>query len=422
MNFGENTHPLMVAGMDAVLHTAAADSATRMRVAWLCATVLLLEGYDIVAIGCAVPALVDAWRLPPRAFTTALAAGNLGILLGSLTAGMLGDRRGRKPVLIACVIIFGAGSLATALAAWPTQLAALRLFTGIGLGGGIPTAIALAADFAPLSAPGRLVISIIAAVPIGLALGGVSAGVVMSSFGWRVIFLIGGAAPLILSPLLVVHLPESPSFRAPAPRRSRIALLFQGDWRTTSPLVWVINFLSLLTTYLILLWTPAVLHGAGASPFQATLAASVYSFGLIAGTFCLAAVVDRFGIERVLTASLALATLTLLAIGQLDPRNWQLIALLLGAGLGGSSQGGINALCGLIYPPALRASGAGWAIGFGRLGAIGGPLLGGLVLGRGFGGSQIFTVAAISACGAAVLMGILAYRRGTGGIVAGLSP
>jgi hypothetical protein len=73
----------------------------------------------------------------------------------------------------------------------------------------------------------------------------------------------------------------------------------------------------------------------------------------------MAAVVDRFGIERVLTASLALATLTLLAIGQLDPRNWQLIALLLGAGLGGSSQGGINALCGLIYPPALRASGAG---------------------------------------------------------------
>jgi AAHS family 4-hydroxybenzoate transporter-like MFS transporter len=188
-------------------------------------------------------------------------------------------------------------------------------------------------------------------------------------------------------------------------------LLFQGELRTTTPLVWAINFLNLLTTYLVLLWTPAVLHAAGASPFQATLAVSIYAIGGIAGCFSLAAVVDRFGIERVLTFSLALSVLTLLAIGQLGPRPWQLVVLLLGAGLGGSSQGGINALNGLIYPPSVRATGAGWAIGLGRVGAIGGPLLGGLVLGRGFDGSQIFTVAAITAGGAAVLMGILAYRH-----------
>ena len=412
----------MVASREAVRPATLADSTVHIRVAWLCATVLLLEGYDIVAMGCAVPALVDAWRLPPGAFTAALGAANVGFLLGSLAAGMLGDRLGRKPVLIACVIIFGTGSLATALAASPAELAELRLFTGIGLGGGIPLAIALAADFAPLSAPGRLVIATIAAVPIGLALGGLLAGAVISSLGWRAIFLIGGAAPLMLSPLLAVRLPESTTFRARALRRSRVALLFQGELRTTTPLVWAINVLSLLTIYLILLWTPAVLHAAGASPSQATLAASVYSIGLIAGTFSLAAVVDRFGIERVLTFSLALAALTLLLIGQLDPRPCQLVVLLLGAGLGGSSQGGINALCGLIYPPPVRGSGAGWALGVGRLGAIGGPFLGGLVLGSGFGSSQIFTVAAMSACGAAVLMGILAYRRRAHETAADLSP
>ena len=400
----------MVTTMDAV-RGAVADSAARIRVAWLCATVLFLEGYDIVAMGYAVPSLVEAWRLPPGAFTAALAAGNVGILLGSLAAGMLGDRLGRKPVLIASVIIFGTGSLAMALAASPAQLAALRLLTGIGLGGGIPMAIALAADFAPSSAPGRFVIATITAVPIGFVVGGFLAAAVISSFGWRAIFLIGGAVPLMLSPLLTLLLPESRVFRAHAPRRSRIALLFQGELRTTTLLVWAINFLSLLTTYLILLWAPAILHAAGASPFQATLAASIYSIGLIAGTFSLAAVVDRFGIARVLTFSLTLAALALLAIGQLDPRPWQLTVLLLGAGLGGSSQGGINALSGLIYPPPVRATGAGWAIGLGRVGAIGGPLLGGLVLARGFAGRQIFTAAALSICGAAVLMGILAYRR-----------
>jgi AAHS family 4-hydroxybenzoate transporter-like MFS transporter len=188
-------------------------------------------------------------------------------------------------------------------------------------------------------------------------------------------------------------------------------VLFEDARRISTPLVWAINFLSLLTTYLILLWTPAVLHAAGASSFQATLAVSIYSIGLIIGNLSLAATVDRFGIERVLTVSLAFATLTLLAIGRLDPRPWQLVVLLFGAGLGGSSQGGINALCALIYPPPVRASGAGWAIGLGRFGAIGGPLLGGALLAHGLGSSQIFTLAALLACGAAGLMGILAYSR-----------
>jgi len=395
--------------MDAV--AAVASSAARTRVAWLCATVLLLEGYDVAAMGYAVPALVESWRLPPAAFTAALTAGNVGLLLGCLAAGMLGDRLGRKPVLIACVIIFGSGSVATALAASPAQLAALRLLTGIGLGGGIPLAVALAADFAPLSAPGRLVMTVGTGVPIGFVVGGFVAGAVINSLGWPAIFLIGGAAPLMLVPLLALRLPESPTFRAPAQRRSRVALLFQGERRTTTLLVWAISFLSMLTSFLILLWTPAVLHAAGASAFQATVSVSIYSIGLVAGCFSLAAVVDRFGMERVLTFTLALATLTLLAIGQFAPRLGQLVVLLLGAGLGGSSQAGIIALCGLLYPPAMRASGAGCAIGVGRLGAIAGPLLGGLVLARGFGGSQVFTVAAISAGGAAVLMGILAYRQ-----------
>lgn len=390
-----------------------ADSSVHIHVAWLCAAVLLMEGYDIAALGYTLPALIDAWRLPPGAFTTSLTAGNVGFLLGSLAAGILGDHRGRKPVLITCVIIFGTFSLATALAASPEQLASLRLLTGIGLGGGLPMAIALAADFAPSSAPGRRVITTIAAVPIGFALGGLLAGAVISSLGWRAIFLIGGVAPLLFSPLLAAHLPESSNFLSQSSRRARVASLFVDGRSISTALVWAINFLNLLTTYLILLWTPAVLHSAGASPFQAAFAASTYALGGIAGCLLMAALVDRFGIERVLTISLLLTTLSLLVIGQIDPRPWQLVALLLGAGLGGSSQGGISALSGLIYPPPIRATGTGWALGVGRFGAIAGPLVGGLLLTHQFAGRRIFTVAAMSACSAAFLMAILAHRHRT---------
>jgi MFS transporter, AAHS family, 4-hydroxybenzoate transporter len=401
----------MATRMDAVRPHEVARSSAHIRVAWLCGAVLLMEGYDIAAMGYALPALIDAWQLSPRAFTASLTAGNVGLLLGSLAAGFLGDHRGRKPVLIVSVIIFGICSLATALAASPAQLAWLRLLTGIGLGGGLPMAIALTADFAPSSAPGRLVLTTIAAVPSGFSLGGLAAGAVTSSLGWGTIFLIGGAAPLLFSPLLALRVPESPAFRSQALRRPSVASLFVDGRMISTTLVWAINFLNLLTTYLILLWTPAVLRSAGASPLQATFAAAIYALGGIAGCLLMAVVVDRFGIERVLTLSLMITTLTLLAIGQLDPRPWQLVALLLGAGLGGSSQGGISALSGLIYPPPIRATGTGWALGVGRCGAIAGPLVGGLLLTQRAAGNQIFTVAAISAFGAALLMSVLVYRR-----------
>lgn len=393
-----------------VVRPKATASSAPARIAKLCAAVLLLEGYDIAAIGYALPALVDAWRVPPAAFTASLAAGNVGFLLGSLTAALLGDRCGRKSVLIASVIIFGSCSLVTAFAASPQQLALLRLLTGIGLGGGLSMTIALAADFAPSSHPGRFLIVIITAVPVGLALGGLLASAVITSLGWYAIFVIGGAAPLLLSPLLAARLPESGARRERQTQRRGVTSLFMDGRTVATPLVWMINFLSLLTTYLVLLWTPAVLHAAGATPLQAALAASLYSFGLIAGNLIAAAVADRCGVERVLTVSLALATLALFAIGQLGPRPLTLVVLLLGAGLGGSSQGGINALCGLIYPSVIRATGVGWAVGIGRLGAIAGPVVGGLLMSRGFGGTRIFTAAAASSFSAAMLMAILATR------------
>jgi AAHS family 4-hydroxybenzoate transporter-like MFS transporter len=127
-------------------------------VAALCGVVLLLEGYDIAAIGYAVPSIADAWRLAPSSFTPALVAGNVGLLIGSVGVGILGDRLGRKPVLIGCVVVFGAFSLFTAFAGSLFQLSGLRLLTGLGLGGGIPLSIALASDFARPMRQGRLVI------------------------------------------------------------------------------------------------------------------------------------------------------------------------------------------------------------------------------------------------------------------------
>ena len=399
--------------MQAELSTPVAVPTSRLhlRVAWLCGMVLFLEGYDIAAVGYAIPSLVDAWKVQPAVFTQVLTAGNVGLLLGSVCAGLLGDRLGRKPVLISCVVAFGVFSLLAALAASPPQLAGLRFLTGLGLGGGLPLAVALASDFVPSYSSGRLVILMSAGVPIGFSVGGLLASWLIRVFGWPAIFVTGGVLPLAVVPLLALCLPESIVLRAEPRRRNLVVALFQNGLAPSTMLLWAINVLSLLGTFFILLWTPAILHSKGASPSRAILAATIYALGVIASPLLAALLVDPIGIERVMTVGLAFGALCVLAIGLFYPRFWLLSLILCGAGIGGGCQAGVNSLSALAYPPAIRSTGAGWALGAGRVGAIGGALVGGALLALGFRAQKIFVAASIPSFGAALLMEILGRLR-----------
>ena len=210
-------------------------------------------------------------------FHRTLAGGNFGLLLGSLCAGLLGDRFGRKPVLIGSVAAFGLFSLLIAFAASPSQLAGLRFLTGLGLGGGIPVAIALAADFAPEIAPGRLVMLTSVGVPIGFAVGGLATSQLVTHFRlagdlrrWRRWAARYGPAARALAA-------RSPWPRPGRRHRNPVAALF---WYGRTPIHYfsgLINFLSLLGVYFILLWAPAILHNAGASPSRAIFATTMYA-------------------------------------------------------------------------------------------------------------------------------------------------
>jgi len=383
-----------------------------LRAALLCGMVLFLEGYDIAAVGYAIPSLVDAWRVNPSVFTAALTAGNVGLLLGSICAGSLGDRAGRRPVLIGCVTVFGVFSLLSALVATPMQLAGVRLLTGSGLGGGVPLAVALVSDLAPPMAQGRLVSLMSAGIPIGFTLGGLLAGHLAPLFGWPAIFILGGVLPLAMVPLLARHLPESVMPSRTARPRNLVAALFRDGLAPNTTLLWAMNLLNLLSNFLILLWTPAILHNSGATPSQAIFATSMYGLGIILGALLTASVVDRLGVERVLTYTVAFGALCVLSIGLLEPGFSSLSVIICGAGIGiGGCQTGLNSLSGRIYPLHIRSTGAGWALALGRVGAILGPLLGGLLLGFGFRPKEIFVMASVPVFAVTVLMAILARLR-----------
>jgi AAHS family 4-hydroxybenzoate transporter-like MFS transporter len=366
----------------------------------------LFEGYDIAAVGYALPSLVDAWRVQPSVFTQVLTAGNVGLMLGSLVAGWLGDRLGRKPVLMGCILLFGGFSLMSALAGSPASLSATRFFTGLGLGGGLPTVLALAADIAPRTGAVRYVILVNVGVPIGFSAGGLFATWLVRAFGWPAIFVVGGTLPLCILPLLETCLPESCTEYAPSHGQGQVTALFKPGLAARTLLLWHINAFSYLSVYFILLWMPAILHMSGTSASRSILATTVYGLGVMASPIFTALVAERVGLERVLTWGLIFGASCALLIGLLQPGFWKLSLLLCGVGIGGGCQGGINSLSTLSYPAAIRSTGAGWALGVGRIGTIAGPLLGGVLLGLGVQTQYIFVAASFPVFSAAMMMSI----------------
>ncbi|HXS08081.1 MAG TPA: MFS transporter [Rhizomicrobium sp.] len=383
------------------------------RVALLCAAVLVLEGYDLGAMAFTLPAISEGWHLKPAAFTAALTAASVGLFLGSLLCGWLGDRLGRKPVLVGCVVLFGVMSLATATAGSVATLTVLRFITGLGIGGGVPTTIALLSDLAPREKQGGLVMTMTCGVPAGNVVGGLVAARLVGSLGWPAVFVVGGLIPLILLPLLLWLLPESLRRAANSGTGNSIARLFTPEFVRITLLLWLINFLSLVTIYFINSWLPSLLRGLGIPTAQAILAATMFQLGGIVGGLGSAPLANRFGTEKIVAAMLAVGGGWLLLIGLTSVPTSVLAFFIFGAGLGiSAAQLGVNALSGAAYPLAIRNTGTGWALGVGRLGNIAGPLFGGLLLALGWAPKSMLLLIALPAFLLSLILLALARVRG----------
>jgi AAHS family 4-hydroxybenzoate transporter-like MFS transporter len=177
-------------------------------------------------------------------------------------------------------------------------------------------------------------------------------------------------------------------------------------------ILWMINLFNLVGNYFILFWLPAILHAKGLTPSSAVLATTLYAFGSIIGALVTAPIVDRFGVERIIAAILCVGAGCVLAVGLFNMPFAALCMVICGAGIGiGGCQHGINSVSGAMYPAAIRATGTGWALGFGRIGQIGGPLIGGGLLSLGWTARDIFLAASVPAACVAIGMATLGWIR-----------
>lgn len=419
----------------------------QIRVAALCAMVQICDGYDVNAIGVSVPSLTHAWHLAGPAFTVAFLWSSIGIMVGALSAGPIGDRLGRRPLLIGSLTIFGLASLLSGFASSLLMLSALRFFTGMGIGGAFPGAATLTGDYAPSRLRATMIMASFTGAPIGGFLCGQLAGVLLPTFGWPSVFFVGGAVPLLVVIALVLWLPESPRFLARRGNLSAreaallqrfgirpgqtaaadvdvahanpIAMLFGKGYALQTVLLWVIFFCSLMNLFLFVYWMPEVLHLTGFTPAEAARATSFRELGAIFAVVYLGLLIDRSGPERALTANYAAGIVFIAAIALVAMSYLLLVAVIFLAGMTIiGSQTGANAACGKLYPARMRTSGLGWALGIGRLGGIAAPALGGYLLSLGLAPRHIF----LSACGfaliAAAATALLGFRGSTERIAA----
>lgn len=375
----------------------------------VCLLTAMLEGFDIQSMGVAAPRMVPALGLTPGEAGWAFSASLVGLMIGASAGGAIADRVGRRPVLAASVVAFGLFSLATPLAKGFEALLAARILTGLGLGGAMPMLIALASEQAGAGRKATLVAVVTAGLPLGGALAGLLARSTLAE-DWRMIFVVGGVAPLLVAPLLHVVLPLGRPEAIERHGRAALAALFARERLTTTLSLWLGCALAALTLHLLLNWLPTLLVARGLPKSAAFGAAALFNLGGATGGVAMGLLVDRFGPRWPMLGGFAGLALALLGLARAGAGEIAPLAFVAGFLL----MGGQFTLYGLaprLYADAVRGTGVGAAIAASRLGSIFGPLAAAQLIGAGAAGGAVVGALVPVALATGISAAILASRR-----------
>lgn len=413
----------------------------------LCFIIAMLDGFDTQSIAFVAPKIAEDWGLAPSAFGPIFAIGLLGLTVGAFTLSPAADKFGRKTVILISTLIFGLFALLTAFSTSMNELLVYRFITGIGLGAAMPNIIALTSEYGPARLRATLVTVMFCGFPLGSTIGGLASTWLIATWDWHAVFVVGGVLPLLLLPVLLFMLPESVRFlvakgapeekiapivrkidanasvaefiaglkheQSSAAKGFSVFQLFREGRTATTLLLWVAFFMNLLVMYFLVNWLPTLLKGAGLPLSMAILSTATLNLGGVVGAIALGRMIDKISPYLVLGAAYAAsaAFIALLAFGGTN-----LTVLLVGAALSGfgvvGAQIGCNALTASVYPTAIRATGVGWALGVGRIGAIVGPLVGGVLLAGGWTPQSLILLAVVPAVIASIAVFTLGAVRG----------
>ena len=414
--------------------SAAPMSALQMTAVAVSIALNAIDGLDVLAMSFAAPSIAGEWKIAPSLLGVTISAGLAGMAGGSLLIAPSGDRYGRRPLILLCLVLMALGMLLTATAQSVAWLCTWRVVTGVGIGGMIAALNAVAAEFANERRRDLCVALMAIGYPVGGLLGGLGAAELIQWDGWRSIFAAGGLLTAAFLPLVWFCLPESVLHlqrqRSPAAlRRMNVLLERMGHpplsaWPAPEPaeqtrsgglrellgpvyrrptlLLVGAYFLHILTFYFYSGWLPKLMTDLGFSKPEAIRTSAIMSMGGILGGIALGWLTPRLGLKRQVVVAMIATALTMAIFGNLHG----LTALRITAfAVGIFMLAGIVGLYASIaraFPARMRVTGTGLAIGLGRGSAVMGPVVGGVLLEAGFRMGSVLSAVGMCALAAAV--------------------
>ncbi|MFA4623767.1 MFS transporter [Xanthomonas perforans] len=402
----------------------------------VCVLLTMLDGFDVMAMAFTAPHVSADWQLSGKLLGMLFSAGLIGMALGALGLAPLADRIGRRALTLACLAILTVGMGMSAVASTAWQLGALRLLTGLGIGGMLACVAVTAGEFSSPRWRNTAIVLQVTGYPVGATLGGMIAELLMQQWSWPAVFVLGAVASLLCVPLVLAFLPESLEFLImrrppdavarfnavlarmampphdalpPLPPQSATQAqgyraLFDAAMRRHTLLI-ALGFFSLMFAfYFVISWTPKLLVTAGASATDGVTGGVLLNLGGIGGGLLFSGLASCVRLARLTIGSLLLMGLAMLASGLCSTQlSWAFaVALLTGAAMF-AAVGGMYAIVPIVFNAAVRSTALGWAIGVGRLGAILSPFCAGVLLDAGWSPAMLYL-----ACSVPLLLAIFA--------------
>ncbi len=421
--------------------------AYQMWVVFLGGLILFIDGLDVQLVSYIGPKILAEWHISRVLLGTIFSSMIWGLLIGFAFVAPLSIRFGHRPLVLVNMVVFGLATMAAYFVNEPMHMIVLRVISGIGLAGVIPSGVALTGEFGPLRRRSTCIALIYCGYSFGTMAAGLLAGAIIEQYGWRTHMVVGGLIPIAIAIFLYFTLPESPEFLIShgAPREKiaalarRIALgadigdntaftvtarresalavaqLFQNGRALGTLMLWLALFMNLMVVFFVLQWLPSIFTMVGYSQADATTAATWATSGGILAALVLGPLMDRFGPYRIIMALFMLGGAFLFFTG-VSAHSAAVLATLMAFVATGSVSGiqkCINALMVFFYPTSLRSTGLGWAFGVGRFGAMIGPVLAGWLFDLKWPVDWVFNVFAIPMIlgGCAILVMYRTYRE-----------
>lgn len=408
----------------------------------MCVLLNALDGFDVLSISFAAPGIAEEWGIDRGALGIVLSMELIGMAIGSMVLGGVADTIGRRPTILACLVVMGAGMGLAATANGIAILSVYRFATGLGIGGVLAATNAMVAEYSNARRKGLSVTIMAAGYPVGAIIGGSVASVLLAYYDWRAVFIFGSAVTFFFIPFIWRLLPESIEYLAQkrpagalekinstlkrmghetvsalpavteAPKKIGVGRLFSPELARTTAILTFAYFAHIMTFYFYLKWIPKIVVDMGFAP---SLAGSVLvwaNVGGATGAVLLGLLSMRFGMRGLVIGAMLVggALVTLFGQSHADLTRLSMIACVAGFFINAAIVG-LYAIFANAFPTEVRAGGTGFVIGVGRGGAALGPIVAGFLFES---GQSLQTVAIIMAMGsifAAAALFLLSARR-----------